>query len=84
MELRFTIVGRIVKSWMKWAGNMLIMKDERNYPRQKKSRKTTAEMGGLCEERAEKGGGGRTVERKGQQQGPMEKITKVAVQPCDN
>ena len=27
---------------------------------------------GLCEERSEKGGGGRKVERKGQQQGPME------------
>ena len=23
------IVGRIVKSWMKWAGHMVIMKDER-------------------------------------------------------
>ena len=37
-----------------------------------KTRKTTAKMGGLCEERSEKGRGGRKVERKGQQQGPME------------
>ena len=37
-----------------------------------KTRKTTAKMGGLCEERPEKGRGGRKVERKGQQQGPME------------
>ena len=36
-----------------------------------KTRKTTAKMGGMCEERSEKGRG-RKVERKGQQQGPME------------
>ena len=35
-------------------------------------RKTTAKMGGLCEERPEKGRGGRKVQSKGQQQGPME------------
>ena len=35
-------------------------------------RKTTAKMGGLCEERVEKGRGGIKMERKGQQQGPME------------
>ena len=38
----------------------------------RKTRKTTAKMGGLCEERSEKSRGGRKVERKGQQQGPME------------
>ena len=32
-----------------------------------KTRKTKAEMGGLCEEGSEKGRGGRIVERKGQQ-----------------
>ena len=37
-----------------------------------KTRKATAKMGELCEERSEKGRGGRKVERKGQQQGPME------------
>ena len=37
-----------------------------------KKRKTTSKMGGLCEERFEKGKGGRKMERKGQQQGPME------------
>ena len=31
-----------------------------------KTRKTTAKIGGLCEERSEKGRGGRKVERKGQ------------------
>ena len=36
-------------------------------------------MGGLCEERSEKGRGGRKVERKGQQQGAMVKITKIGV-----
>ena len=37
-------------------------------------RKTTdsAKMGGLCEEGSDKGRGGRTAERKGQQKGPME------------
>ena len=40
-------------------------------------------MGGLCEERSEKGRGGRKVERKGQQQGPMAKITKEAIQWSD-
>ena len=30
-----------------------------------KTRKTTAKMGGLCEERSEKGRGGRKMERKG-------------------
>ena len=30
-----------------------------------KTRKTTAKLGGLCEERSEKGRGGRKVERKG-------------------
>ena len=38
----------------------------------KKTRKITAKMGGLCEERPKKGRGGRKMERKGQQQGPME------------
>ena len=32
----------------------------------------TVKMGGLREERSEKGRGGRKVERRGQQQGPME------------
>ena len=33
-------------------------------------------MGGLCGERCEKGRGGRKVERKGQQHGPMETTYK--------
>ena len=36
-----------------------------------KMRKTAAKMGGLSDERYEKGRGGTTVERKGQQQGAM-------------
>ena len=36
--------------------------------RLQKTRKTTAKMGGLCEERSEKGRGGRKVERKNKQQ----------------
>ena len=74
------IVGKIVKSRMKWAGHMVRMKDDKLPKRARdkearrfqKTRKTTAKMGGLCEERPEKGRGGRKMERKGQQQGPME------------
>ena len=33
---------------------------------------TTAKLGGLCEERSEKGRGGRKIERKCYQQGPMD------------
>ena len=43
----------------------------------------TAKIGGLCEERSEKGRGGRKVERKGQQQGPMKQISKVAILRSD-
>ena len=42
------------------------------------TRKTSAEMGGLSEDRSKKGIRGRKVERKGQQLGAVEKITKVA------
>ena len=37
-----------------------------------KTRMATAKVEGLCEERSEKGRGGRKLERKDQQQGPME------------
>ena len=68
---------------------MIGMKDER-LPKDLRQRNKdvvenvegSAEMGGLSEERSEKGRGIK-VERKGQQQGPMEKITKVAVQRSD-
>ena len=73
------IVGKIVKSRMKWAGHMVRMRREitrkirdKEVRRLQKTRKNTAKMGGLCEERSEKGRGGRKVERNGQQQGPME------------
>ena len=72
------IVGKIVKSRMKWAGHMVRMKDDKlpksrdkEARRLQKTRKTTAKMAGLCEERSEKGRGGRKMERKGQQPGPM-------------
>ena len=73
------IIGKIVKSWMEWAGHMVRMKDDtlpkkirdKEARRFQKTRKTTNKMGGLCEEISEKGRGGRKVERKGQQQGPM-------------
>ena len=64
-------VGKIVKSRMKWAGHMVRIRDK-EARRFQKTRKTTTNMGRLCEERSEKGRGGRKVERKGQQQGPME------------
>ena len=74
------IVGKIVKSQMKGAGHMTRMKDERlqnisETKKQdccKKTRKTKAKLGGLCEERPEKNRGGRKVGRTDQQQGPME------------
>ena len=43
-----------------------------------KTRKTTAMMGGLCEDRSENGRGGRKVERKGEQHGPMETNYKTS------
>ena len=65
---------------MGWTGHIVGMNydklpkrsDTKKQEGSKKTRKTTAKMGGLCEERFEKGRGGRKVERKGQQQGPME------------
>ena len=61
---------------------MVIMKDDRFTQRSgqriKKvaENKDTGKMGGLSEERSKKGRGSK-VERKGQQQGAIEKITKV-------
>ena len=80
------IVAKIVKSRMKWAGHngqneiwsiteTIRYKEAR---RLQKTRKTTAKMGGLSKEIYQKGRGGRKVQRKGQQQGPMETITKIA------
>ena len=73
------IVGKIVKSRMKWTGHIVRMNDDKlpkraETKRQEGSRKRgrPAKIGGLCEERFEKGKGGRKMERKGQQQGPME------------
>ena len=74
------IVGKIVKSRIKWAGHMVRMKYDKLPKRaetnmhecSRKTRKTTAKMGGLCEERSEKGRVGRKMERKGKQQGPTE------------
>ena len=72
---------------MKWAGHMVGMKDERlpkrfenkETRRLQKTRKTTAKMGGLCEERSKKGRGGKKLGRKDQKQGVMEKITNIAI-----
>ena len=74
----------MVKSRMKWAGHMVRMTDDKLPKRSdtkkqeglQKTRKTTAEMGGLCEERTKKGREGRKMERKGQQQGPVETHSK--------
>ncbi len=70
---------------MKWAGYMvrisLIERREiiekildKEARKLQKTRKNTAKIGGLCEERSEKGKGGGQLEREGQQQGPMENI----------
>ena len=69
------IVGKIVKRLVKWAGHMVRMKDDKlpegsETKKQEGSRKRGRPQ--LSEERSEKGRGGRQVERKGQQQGPME------------
>ena len=45
------------------------------------TRKATAKMGGLCEERSEQCRGGRNVERKCQQQGLMKTIHKSSHRP---
>ena len=71
------IVGKIVKSRMKWAGHMVRMKDEKLPKRSETMKHDGCRKRGrpqlrLCEEIPEKGRGGRKVERKGQQQGPME------------
>ena len=41
-------------------------------------------MGGLCEERSEKGRGGRNMERKGHQQGPGLEIKFLSSGPSDH
>ena len=46
--------------------------------RLRKTRNTTAKMGGLSEEISETGRGERKVERKDQQQGPVENIYKTS------
>ena len=64
---------------------MVRMKDERLPKREKETRRlqkmrnTTAKMGGLCEERSEKGRGGRKVERKANNAKQWKKITTVDV-----
>ena len=81
VETKACIVCRIVKSRMTWAGHMVRMKDDKlpknvrdkEARRFQKTRKTTAKMGGMCDERSEKGRGRRHVERKCQQHGPMER-----------
>ena len=76
------VVGKIVKSRMKWAGHMVRMIDDighiaenirdKEARRLQKARKTTAKMGGLSEERPKQGRGRRKLERNCQKQGPME------------
>ena len=75
------IVGKIVKNRTKWAGHMVRMKYDK-LPKRSETKKQEGfrKRGRLqltwedctCEERSEKGRGARKVERKGQQQGPME------------
>ena len=66
---KYYIVGKIVKSRMKWAGHIL-KRSETN--KEEGSRKRGNLQLRLCADRSENGRGGRKVERKGQQQGPME------------
>ena len=75
------IVGKIVKSRMKWAGHMIRMKDDKLPKRAETKKQEGSRKRGRpqlrwedCVERdrCEKGRGRRKMERKGQQQGPME------------
>ena len=79
--IKTCIVCKIVKSRMKWTGHMVRMKYERlpkipetkkDARRWQKTTKTTAKMGGLFEQRSDKGRGGRKGQRKFHQQGSME------------
>ena len=73
------IIGKIVKSRMKWAGHLVRMKDD-TLPRRFETKKQegSRKRGRPqlrwedCVKRSEKRRGGRKVERKGQQQRPME------------
>ena len=82
------LVGKTVKNQMKWAGHMVRMKGEITEKiGDKETRKATAKMGEVSEERSKKGWGRRKVERKGQQQGAMGENNKsshravMSVQP---
>ena len=71
------MVGKIVKSRVKWAGHMVRMKDDKLSKRaetkkQEGSRKRARPQLRLYEDRSEKGRGLIKMERKGHQQGPME------------
>ena len=85
------IVCKIVKSRMKWAGHLVRMKDDKLLKRAEKkeerrflkTRKTTAKTGGLCEERSEKGRGGRKWREKANNRDRWKQITKVAVLRSD-
>ena len=48
-----------------------------------KTRKVTAKMGGLCEERPKKGRGGRKWREKANNRDQWKRITKVAVHRSD-
>ena len=64
---------------MKWAGHMVRMKDDKLPKRVETKKQEGSRKRGRpqlrwedCEKISEKGRGGRKMERKGQQQGPME------------
>ena len=65
------LVGKTVLIQMQWAGHMARMKEEivekirgRGTRGLQRTRKATAKMGGLCEERSKKGSrAGRNIER---------------------
>ena len=90
----FCIVGRIVQSLVKWAGNMVRMKDE-GLPKisetekqeccRKRGRPHLRSMEDCVERDLRKAEEGRKIERKGQQHGAIEFFfTKVAVLQSDN
>ena len=83
------IVGKIVKSRMKWAGHMVRTKDDKLPKRsetkkqerfQKRARpQASAKIGGLCEERSEKGRVGRKWREKANNRDQWKRVTIVAV-----
>ena len=91
-EVGARIVSKIVKPGeMGWTHGQNVRREiaenisDRETRMLQKTRKSTAMMGGLCEERSKKGRGGRKVERKGQtNNNEWFGVTTVLASPLQN